>query len=517
VAAPESKQLAVGPSLSANEIAAHKLMLRGEGLPTPRCEAEERLAQTWKKAYWDRFAELMAESPPDLSQLVQTLRDLRSRIIGLTPSREDLRAQIVARIDLDLIEQMIDNDALGVSELSELVHFMVGRLRDLEAPAENEATDAWLQQMAAELATLPTMQQWAVLLPRAFIYVSDKIDTIGRDSAKSKEAFLAGYLSSHGADYERDNFAARGQVANVKAFATGWAAAQRSEGKQQLSVPDLVQEMLVGLVTSPTALPKVADKLPETLALDVRQLHATQNQVQAIVLCCGWLHACSSVATLASAATAGAQKKGLEPSQLAALKATVLAELQDERPPTAEEAERFKSPLDKIIAAIEAHLKRALQEQNLEYGENQQKMFRTLVTNMPQESNKVYALMKIRVTQALRKALAAAAEEDAAAAAATAPVHVAPQTMASGGTVLVKGPGEEKMAPADVAQKPQRDGDASARAKLWMTKNNLGTICTEVMQVVEILRPILRHQVRVHGGLYATLLAPAQVATSIGT
>eukprot|EP01043_Picozoa_sp_COSAG02_P046685 COSAG02_NODE_4391_length_5416_cov_14.139438_3_plen_623_part_00 len=510
---PEREELPVGPSVSANEIAAHKLMLRGEGLPTPRSEAEERLARTWKKAYWDRFAELMAESPPDLSQLVKTLRDLRSRIIGLTPSREDLRAQIVARIDLDLIEQMIDNEALQVSELSNLVQFMIERLRDLEAPAENPATDAWLQQMAAELATLPTTQLWTVLLPRAFVYVSDKIDTIGRDSAKSKEAFLAGYLSSHGADYERDNFAARGQVANVTAFATGWAVAQRSEGKQQLSVPDLVQEMLVGLVTSPTALPKVADKLPETLALDVRQLHSTQNQVQAIVLCCGWLHACTSVAATAPAATAGARKKGLEPQQLAALKATVLAELQNETPPTAEETERFKSPLDKIIATIEAHLKGALAYQNLEYGEKQQKMFRTLVRNMPDESNKVFALMKIRVTQALRQALAAVEEEDAAAAV---PVPVAPLTMASGGTVLVPGSGAQERAPTNVAQKPQRDGTASARAKMWMTKNNLATVCTEVMQVAETLRPVMRHQVRVHGGLYAALLAPVQVTTSAG-
>ena len=329
VALPEREELPAGPTLSANEIAAHKLMLRGEGQqPTPRSAAEERLAQTWKKAYWDHFAALMAESPPDLSQLVQTLADLRSRIIGLTPSREDLRAEMVARIDLELIGQMIDNEALGVSDLSELVQFMVGRLRELEAPAENAATDAWLAQVASELATLPTAEQWSVLLPRAIVYVSDKIDTIGRDSAKSKEAFLAGYLSSHGAEYERDNFAARGQVANVKAFATSWAVAQRNAGKEQLSVPQLVLEMLVGLVTSPTALPKVADKLPETLALDMRQLHATQNQVQAIVLCCGWLHACTSVAALAPAATAGAQKQSLEPRQLAALKATVLAELQ---------------------------------------------------------------------------------------------------------------------------------------------------------------------------------------------
>ena len=80
---------------------------------------------------------------------------------------------VVPKVDLELIEQMIDNQALEVSDLSELVHFMVSRLRDLEAPVENAATDVWLEQMASELATLPTTKQWSVLLPRAFVYISD--------------------------------------------------------------------------------------------------------------------------------------------------------------------------------------------------------------------------------------------------------------------------------------------------------------------------------------------------------
>lgn len=514
-AGPKREELPAGPPISANEIAAHNLMLHSDGLPTPRSEVERRVAQTWKKAYWDRFTELMEESPPDLSQLVQTLRDLRSRLIGLTPNRHDFRDQIVTRVDLELIEQMIDNQALAVSDLSEVVQFMVGSLRDLEAPAKNAATDAWLQQMASELATLPLTEQWSVLLPRAFVYISDKIDTIACDSAKSKEAFLAGYLSSHGADYERDKFAARGQVANVKAFTRGWAAAQREKGKHAPAVPDLVQEILVGLVTSPIALPKVADKLPETLALDIRQLHATQNRVQAIVLCCGWLHACTSVATLAATArgqAVGAQRKGLTPQQLESLKVTVLAELENDQPPTAEETERFKSPLDKIIATIEAQLQNALAKQSLVYGDKHQKMFRTLVSNMPDESNKVFALMKGRVTEALRRGLVAEEEDDAAAVPGAPAAPGAPDNMVSGGTVLVPGSGSQKPTSAEVTKSPNRD--ASARVKVWMTKNNLSTVCAEVMQVVQGLRPVMRHQIRVHGELYATLLASSHTATS---
>ena len=55
----------------------------------------------------------------------------------------------------------------------------------------------------------------------------------------------------------------------------------------------LVVEMLVSLVTSPTALGEVAHTVPETLALDVDALQRLQNEVQAVVLTCGWLHACA--------------------------------------------------------------------------------------------------------------------------------------------------------------------------------------------------------------------------------
>lgn len=136
-------------------------------------------------------------------------------------------------------------------------------------------------------------------------------------------------------------------------------------------------------------------------------------------------------------------------------------------------------------------------------------MFRTLVANMPDESNRVYALMKSRVTQALRIALAAAEEDDAAAmthtsCGARSAGSALPANMASGGRVMVAESRSQK--PTDITNKIKRD--ASARAELWMSKNNLATVCTEVMQVVETLRPVMRHQIRVHGGLYTALLAP---------
>ena len=120
----------------------------------------------------------------------------------------------------------------------------------------------------------------------------------------------------------------------------------------------------------------------------------------------------------------------------------------------------------------------------------------------------------MRDTQALRIALAAAEENEAAATTAAAPTL--PATMASGGRVLVAEPSDTRsQKPADATRTIKRD--ASARAELWMSKNNLATVCAEVMRVVEALRPVMRHQVRVHGGLYSALLAPQAGATGGST
>eukprot|EP01046_Picozoa_sp_COSAG06_P044738 COSAG06_NODE_6078_length_3122_cov_10.367898_1_plen_263_part_10 len=169
------------PAITANERVAHKLMLESAGAQHGErvaSAAEQQLVQTWKKAYWDRFAELLAESPPDLSMLVANIKDLRQRLIELTPHREDLALEAQEKIDLGLIAQMVEHGAFGVAELSGVLEYVTASLRRLEAPANNQATDDWMADMATQLAELPEAEIFATLLPQAFKYLSDKIDAI---------------------------------------------------------------------------------------------------------------------------------------------------------------------------------------------------------------------------------------------------------------------------------------------------------------------------------------------------
>ena len=194
-------------AITANERAAHQLMLNSAGsggggaaaAARPVSAVEQQIGQTWKKAYWDRFSVLLGESPPDMSMLVEILQDLRTRLIDLTPHREDLAAETREKFDLDLIRQMVDHGAFGASELSGVLEYVVRRLRLLEAPASNEATDKWMADMAGELQLQTEAHIWSTTLPHAFAFLSDKIDAISHGAAQSKFDVLSTFVQQHGA------------------------------------------------------------------------------------------------------------------------------------------------------------------------------------------------------------------------------------------------------------------------------------------------------------------------------
>jgi len=218
--------------------------------------------------------------------------------------------------------------------------------------------------------------------------------------------------------------------------------------------------MLVSLVTSPTALGEVAHTVPETLALDVDALQRLQNEVQAVVLTCGWLHACAQVAATAKPGTKPAT--ALSAPQTEAIKDAISTELVSaNRGDAAGEEEGFRRPLDRIADRIRAQLQGQLQAEGVSFGKNEERMFKLLVETMPAESNKLYGLMKGRVDGALRRLL-------------------------------------------------REEGDEAAReARTWMARNNLQAVATDVEAVGGCLAPILRQNLLVHHQLYAALLAGA--------
>ena len=469
------------PAITANERVAHKLMLESAGAQHGErvaSAAEQQLVQTWKKAYWDRFAELLAESPPDLSMLVANIKDLRQRLIELTPHREDLALEAQEKIDLGLIAQMVEHGAFGVAELSGVLEYVTASLRRLEAPANNQATDDWMADMATQLAELPEAEIFATLLPQAFKYLSDKIDAIGHGAARAKSDILKSFVSEHGAEYERQHFAARVQsssAANLKTFVSAWVSEQQDSGprRAQLTPRALLNGMVLKLVASSTALQTVQQTLPETLALDVQALQRVQDSIQSVTLTAGWLHACASCATSSASASAGTRLKGLSTQGLSVIRATIASELQSLNDPqqpqiaceggASPDKNSFRTPLDRIVHCIKNSLEEELSKLDLAFGDKEQRMFSLLVETMPAETNKLYSLMKQRVVTAL----------------------------------------------ALLLEQSNNDGDGQAEmseGRAWMEKNGLELVAQDVESVAAELMPLLRHQLRVHAQLYQSLL-----------
>ena len=286
--------------------------------------------------------------------------------MALTPSRADLNAETMAALDVDLMRQMIENNAFGVPEMSTFVQFAASRIRTLEAPSRNAATDEWMASMANELKMFTAQDgdaarsnsklPWPALLSKAVAWLTSKLDEIRTDMAAAQVGALSQHLKGRaGPAYSRAKFDERmggaeaalpatdafiaQALSKIRSSEAARASAVAGGGASQTLVK-VLESGLLSLVASSNALrPAPAMKtvvgvgaataageaLPETLELDAETLEWAQNTLQATVLTVAWLQTASQVSAMA--ATAGANSGKMTTKEVSELKGVVWREL----------------------------------------------------------------------------------------------------------------------------------------------------------------------------------------------
>ncbi|XP_077401147.1 T-complex protein 11-like protein 2 isoform X2 [Vanacampus margaritifer] len=98
------------------------------------------------KAFWDILESELNDDPPEYQQAIKLLEEIREILLSfLNPGANRMRTQILEVLDMDLIRQQVDNDAVDIAGLASYIISAMGKLcapvRDDEIKKLRESTD----------------------------------------------------------------------------------------------------------------------------------------------------------------------------------------------------------------------------------------------------------------------------------------------------------------------------------------------------------------------------------------
>uniref|UniRef100_A0A665WHA3 Uncharacterized protein n=1 Tax=Echeneis naucrates TaxID=173247 RepID=A0A665WHA3_ECHNA len=74
------------------------------------------------KAFWDILESELNDDPPEYGQAIRLLEEIREILLSfLNPDANRMRTQIMEVLDMDLIRQQADNDAVDIHGLSSYI------------------------------------------------------------------------------------------------------------------------------------------------------------------------------------------------------------------------------------------------------------------------------------------------------------------------------------------------------------------------------------------------------------
>ncbi|XP_031461596.1 T-complex protein 11 homolog isoform X2 [Phasianus colchicus] len=249
----------------------------------PPHSLENRVKETLHKAFWDRLKKQISASPPDYTQAIQLLQEIKEN--------SQLRSQIEGVLDLELIRQEAEHGALDIRGLTTSI---LGTMAMLCAPFRDE-----------EVQGLQSLTDPAELLREIFRV----LDLMKMDMLNFTIQSLRPYLQECYVQYEQEKFQKiLDKLPNSLDNTTEWlrraAAAVSASSLQSQSCPAASSSSdahFQGAVSSGTTVPSVMSVLnqgymdllcwepgqseyPETLLLDQARLQEVQAQVNQLTI-----------------------------------------------------------------------------------------------------------------------------------------------------------------------------------------------------------------------------------------
>ena len=111
---------------------------------------QRKIKDTLHMAFWDCFHEELNLKPPDYRKLISLLNELRVTFCNFVPNRNDIHQEIYDKIDVDMIKNMIANNAFEDENLYNLATYIISLIKRFQPPIMDEEVDTWEQGMLAQ-------------------------------------------------------------------------------------------------------------------------------------------------------------------------------------------------------------------------------------------------------------------------------------------------------------------------------------------------------------------------------
>ncbi|XP_034529964.1 T-complex protein 11-like protein 2 isoform X1 [Notolabrus celidotus] len=228
------------------------------------------------KAFWDILESELNDDPPEYGQAIKLLEEIRGILLSfLIPGNNRMRTQITEVLDMDLIRQQADNDAVDIQGLASFIIATMGKfcapVRDEEIRKLRESTD--------NIVTL-------------FREIFRVLDLMKADMVNLTINNLRTVLHRNGVEYERATFQSIvDKTPSALEHTTSWiksaleelqlAAVPTKQSKGQRVVPgpfQVINTAFLSLLTWDDGM----KPLPETLMTDETRLREIQWQLQRV-------------------------------------------------------------------------------------------------------------------------------------------------------------------------------------------------------------------------------------------
>ena len=295
---------------AANAQLAHEIILNPELqlLPTrdPEMLHVRGLAST---KFWDSVQqEAQRASPGDQPQLtpssrkvIALLSELRDGLLGLTTNFQ-FSDEVCDVLDLDLLQQQMQHGALDNETVVRLLEFVVAKIIELDAPAYEDDTRAWLVSVVSSLHA--DKAEFSVVMVDVFTWLFAKLEQIRVGVANYHLRSLSAVLRLHGVEYEQATFAHAVFKGDARLSRTlRWLRATMQEEsinsdslRQSGNLESVPKLGVLQLCLSTRALS--SEGCPETLRMDLVRLLCFQGEIQRLAVVAAVILVLQQVLTL---------------------------------------------------------------------------------------------------------------------------------------------------------------------------------------------------------------------------
>lgn len=97
--------------------------------------------------FWDILKRELDSTPPVYDKLFQILEEIKDTFCKFIPNRKDIQEEICENIDINLIKNMIENNAFDDNNLYKLSRYIISLIKRFQPPIMDEEINNWEEGM----------------------------------------------------------------------------------------------------------------------------------------------------------------------------------------------------------------------------------------------------------------------------------------------------------------------------------------------------------------------------------